>query len=165
MFKEILLKELKLNPFYEIGEKWMLVTPSAERINPMTASWGGMGVLWHKNVVFVFMRPTRFTYKLMEENDYFTLTFFDEEYKDILTYCGTKSGFDVDKIKETGLTKVESDGFIYFEEADLVYCCKKIYFDDIKSANFLDKEIDTYYPKKDYHRMYVGEIVKVLKKV
>ncbi|MGA1845768.1 flavin reductase [Deferribacter abyssi] len=164
MFKEVLSRELKLNPFYEIGEKWMLVTLSAEKINPMTASWGGMGVLWHKNVVFIFVRPTRFTYNLLVENDYFTLTFYDEKYRDILKYCGTESGFNVDKIKETGLTTLESNGFIFFKEASLVYCCKKIYFDDIKSANFLDKKIDSYYPKKDYHRMFVGEIVKILKK-
>lgn len=164
MFKKVNIKEVNFNPFTEINDRWMLITPTAEKVNPMTASWGGFGILWHKNVVYTFIRPTRYTFELMEKTEYFTLSFFDEESRDVLNYCGTKSGYDVDKVKETGLSVIKDDNFIYFDEADTVYCCRKLYFTDLNPSNFLDKEIETFYPKKDYHRMYIGEIIKVLQK-
>jgi flavin reductase (DIM6/NTAB) family NADH-FMN oxidoreductase RutF len=84
-------------------------------------------------------------------------------HKNILTYCGTHSGKNVDKIKESGLVPLETNrGNIYFEQAKLVIECSKLYFDDIRPGNFLDKLIDKNYPKKDYHRMYIGKVVKCL---
>ncbi|BAI80899.1 conserved hypothetical protein [Deferribacter desulfuricans SSM1] len=165
MFKKVNIKEVNFNPFTEINDRWMLITPTVEKVNPMTASWGGFGILWHKNVVYTFIRPTRYTFELMEKTEYFTLSFFDEEYRDVLNYCGTKSGHDIDKVKETGLSVVKDDNFIYFEEAEAVYCCKKLCFADLNPSNFLEDEIETFYPKKDYHRMYIGEIVHLIKKI
>ncbi|OGS25809.1 MAG: flavin reductase [Elusimicrobia bacterium RIFOXYB2_FULL_48_7] len=161
-FKEVKPELIKDNAFKLIGKDWMLVTAGKiDKFNMMTASWGALGVLWNKNVCFCFIRPGRHTYKFMEDNDYFTICVFDEKYRDILNFCGSKSGRDVNKMTATKLTAVKSGlGNVYFSEARLVIECKKIYFQDINPKQFLDPKIDGNYPNKDYHRMYIGEIVK-----
>ena len=163
MFKEINPNDMDANVFELIGKTWMLITAGdKESFNTMTASWGGMGVLWNKNVVFCFIRPQRYTYEFMEKNNTFTLSFFSECFRDALKLCGSKSGRDLDKVKATGLIPVNADGGIYFEQADTVFVCKKIYSQDINPSNFLDANIAKNYPNNDYHRMYVGEIEKIL---
>jgi flavin reductase (DIM6/NTAB) family NADH-FMN oxidoreductase RutF len=163
MFKEIDPEKINNNPFELIGKDWMLITAGTpESYNTMTASWGGLGVLWDRKICFCVVRPTRHTYSFMEKHDLYTLSFLEEQYRDILTYCGTKSGRDVNKIADTGLTPVFGRGTTYFAEAKLVLECKKIYLQDIKPDKFLDSTIDEFYPKKDYHRMYIGEIVRCL---
>jgi flavin reductase (DIM6/NTAB) family NADH-FMN oxidoreductase RutF len=99
----------------------------------------------------------------MEKSDFFTVSFFGEEHRAALEYCGSHSGRDVDKTKATGLTPVRSDsGAVYFAEARIVLECRKIYFQDIDPANFVDPTIADNYPARDYHRMYVGQIVKCM---
>ncbi len=161
--REIRPESLAENPFSLIGRDWMLVTAGTmEGFNTMTASWGGMGVLWDRSVCFIFIRPTRYTYEFIERSDSFSLSFFEEKYRKALQFCGSHSGRDTDKIKGTGLTPFAESGVIAFKEARLVIACRKIYFQDILPANFLDSSIDKMYAKKDYHRMYVGEITKCL---
>ena len=131
-------------------------------INTMTASWGAMGVLWNKNVFFCFVRPQRYTHEFTEESDKISISFFGEEYRDSLTFCGRNSGRDCDKVKESGLTAAEFEESIGFEESEITVLCRKLYYQDIKPEGFVDKKIDSEcYAAKDYHRMYVGEIVKV----
>ncbi|OPY60060.1 MAG: Flavoredoxin [Syntrophorhabdaceae bacterium PtaU1.Bin034] len=164
-FRTIEPEQVKDNPFKLIGKDGMLVTAGeAGSFNTMTASWGGLGVLWARNVCFSVVRPTRYTYTFLEKSDSYTLCFFEEKYKDVLTFCGTKSGRDVDKIAKTGLTPVVDDGPIYFEEARLVFQCRKLYFQDIIPGNFKDRDIEAFYPDKDYHRWYVGEITRCLER-
>ena len=165
--KKVDPKSLDQNVFSAIGDQWMLLTAGDKTgANTMTASWGGMGVLWNKNVVTVYVRPQRYTYEFMEKGDYFTIAFFGEEWRDALKLCGAKSGRDIDKVKECGFTLAYGAGDApYFAEAQLVLVCKKLYFDDIEPGHFLAADIDEKnYPNKDYHTMYVGEIVGVLKK-
>ena len=148
------------NVFKLIGTDWMLVTSGTlEKWNTMTASWGTLGILWGKSICICFVRDTRFTYEFMNNNDLFTLSFFHESERAALNYCGTKSGRDVDKAKETGLVPVEIDGSVTFEQSRLVMVCKKIYNQDIDPENFIDPSIHSHYAEKDYHRMYIGEIV------
>lgn len=165
-FKKIGVKDITNNIFDLIGDKWMLITGGDESgYNMMTASWGGAGVLWQKAVTFSFVRPQRYTRKFMDYGKYYTLTFYGEKYRDMLYLCGAKSGRDVDKTKESGLhARYSTDGAVYFEEAELVIVCKKIYFDDFEPENFLAPEIAATYENGDYHRMYIGEIVEVLSK-
>ena len=139
----------------------MLVTAGEiESFNTMTASWGGFGILWNKPVVFCFVRPVRHTYIFMEKSGYFTASFFGKEYLEALNFCGKYSGRDVDKIKATGLTPISSPaGSVYFNEARLLLECRKLYFSDIDPENFMLPEININYPKADYHRMYIGEII------
>jgi flavin reductase (DIM6/NTAB) family NADH-FMN oxidoreductase RutF len=143
-----------------LAEQWMLITPGVPgRWNTMTASWGGFGHLWDMDVAFVFVRPSRHSYGFMEKEEGFTLSFFDEKHRKALDICGSKSGRNTDKAKEAGITPVNSPGgSVYFAEARLVIECRKIYFQDINPGNFLDTSIAGNYPKKDYHRMYIGEV-------
>ena len=163
-FVEIAPEEWEANAFQKIGRDWMLITAGDRRsVNTMTASWGGLGVLWNANVCFAFVRPTRYTYEFMEREDTFSLSFFDRGYRQALQLCGRVSGRDRDKIAEAGLTVCHDERAPYFAEAETVLVCRKIYVQDLDPAHFLDPTIATHYTD-DYHRVYVGEIVKVLRR-
>ncbi len=163
IFTETNPELLQDNTFKLIGKDWMLITAGEpESFNIMTASWGGLGVLWEKKVAFCFVRPTRHTYQFIEQSSRFTLSFFEDQHRKILSFCGSHSGRDTDKLKATGLTSIRDMEFVYFTEARLVLACRKIYAQDIDPSFFLDPRIETMYPQKDYHRMYVGEIEKCL---
>ena len=163
-FKEIKPEELNFNPFTRIGSDWMLLTAGTEdKFNTMTASWGGAGVFWGKPAVTCYIRPQRYTKEFLDREEYFTLTFFDEEYRKALSLCGSKSGRDVDKIKECGFTVKAGEGDApYIAEAELVLVCRKLYWQDMDPSHFVDGQIEQHYPQKDYHRMYIGEIVEAL---
>jgi flavin reductase (DIM6/NTAB) family NADH-FMN oxidoreductase RutF len=164
-FRDLAPEHLSDNPFRLIGADWMLITAGRpERFNTMTASWGGLGVLWERKVCFIFIRPTRYTYEFVERSETFTLSFFYEDHRKELLFCGTHSGRNTDKMKGTGLTPVTRDGSVYFDEARLVLLCRKIHSQDIDPERFLDPTIGSLYPQKDYHRMYVGEITRCLVK-
>lgn len=163
---EISPREIDKNAIRLISEDWALLTAGDEKgWNTMTVSWGGVGELWAKDVTFVFVRPQRYTKEFIDNSDYFTLSFFDESYKNALRICGAKSGRDIDKAKETGLTPAFSDGTTYLEEAKLVILCKKLAAQDMDPECILDKKIiEDNYKASDFHTCYVGEIIKVLKK-
>ena len=152
------------NVFKLIDKDWMLVTAGTmESFNMLTASWGGLGILWEKEIAMCVIRPVRHTFEFMERHGVFTLTFFEEKYRPSLKLCGKKSGRDIDKAKEAGLTPVEGrNGGIYFAEARLAFECRKLYWHDFDPAHFIDPKLNKFYPRKDYHRMYVGEIVSCL---
>jgi flavin reductase (DIM6/NTAB) family NADH-FMN oxidoreductase RutF len=167
------IKEFQGSPFDRIGGDWMLITAgNAENEkgnwNTMTASWGGLGVLWNKNVAIVFIRPSRRTFNFANDSDMFTLSFFDESYRSALELCGEKSGRDTDKAHAAGLMPVffsggAAGGAISFKEAKEIIVCKKIYTQDIDPALFFEPSIEKNYSGKDYHRMYIGEIVAYFK--
>lgn len=165
-FKKIDPTDISGNLIRKIGFEWMLITAgNKEKFNTMTASWGGMGFLWNKPVVFIFIRPQRFTYQFTEVNSYFTIHFFEEKYRNILDFCGSQSGKDVDKIAHTGLKVFESTkNNIYYEQSNLQMECRKLYFDDIDPVHFLDENIIRNYPKNDFHRFYIGEIVECIER-
>lgn len=165
-FLEISPKDFNENPFTLIGDRWMLITAGTKaKHNTMTASWGGLGVLWGKPVSTMYIRPQRHTLGFVEGSPFYSLCFFDEKYREALTFCGRNSGRDHDKDKETGLTPLFDQTAPYYEQADLVLICRKLYHQDFTPEGFIDPQVDAQnYPKKDYHRMFVGEIVKVLKK-
>ena len=155
--------EMEGNPFQMIDKQWMLITAGNESgANTMTASWGGLGILWHKPVSFAFIRPTRYTYEFTEREEYYSLCFFGEEYRDALKLCGTVSGRDRDKIAEAGLTLRYDAEAPYFDEAETVMICRKIAAQDMDPAGFIDTSVEKHY-HNDYHRIYTGEITKVLK--
>ena len=162
-FLETEPEALSDNVFSHIGRDWMLVTAGdKQHCNTMTASWGGLGVLWNANVAFVFVRPSRYTYAFMERERHFSLSFFGDGYRRALQLCGRESGRDGDKIAKAGLTPRFDCPAPYFDEAKQVLICRKMYTEDLDPARFFDPTIAAHYPNGDYHRMYVGEIVKVL---
>lgn len=166
MFHETDITKLTFNPFTKIDKEWMLITAGDEqKCNTMTASWGGLGVLWNKYVSFIFIRPQRYTLEFLEREDYYSLSFFGVENRAALNYCGSHSGRDGDKIKAAGLTPVYTEQAPYFEEAKTVFICRKLHGQKLDPSAFLDPTIDPkMYPQKDYHKLFVGEIVKVLEK-
>lgn len=157
------IRAIKESATVLFDEKWALITAgNKESFNTMTASWGGLGELWNKDVCFIFIRPQRYTYEFTEREEYFTVSFLPEECRKALTFCGRNSGRDCDKVKEAGLTPVEFEESMGFEESGITVLCRKLYHQDINPEGLADKSIDsTCYPDKDYHRMYIGEIVKV----
>ena len=158
--KKANIQELDMNAVRRIGEEWMLVTArKGDAVNTMTASWGGLGVLWGRPVATVYIRPQRYTKEFVDAGDSFTLTFFGGGRKKEMGYLGRVSGRDEDKIAESGLVLTKVEGQPTFEGADLVLVCHKLYEDDIKPELFKDPEIDgKWYPDRDYHRMYIAEI-------
>ena len=175
-FKEISPYELEGNFIDRIGNGWMLVTaakgcaasgdPCGTTYNTMTASWGGTGVLWGRPVAFVFIRPERHTFSFTEESDLMTLSFFGEEYRKALAFCGAKSGRDVDKAAECGLTPVfeeTDDGTAaYFDEADTVLVTRKLYARPLDRESFTDPSCLGFYENAGLHTVYVCEIEKAL---
>ncbi len=163
-FKKIKTAEIQGNVFNMIGEEWVLISAGTmDSYNMMTASWGTMGVLWNKDIFMCFIRPGRYTFEFMQKQNYFTANFLSGKYKDKLDYCGSHSGREVNKMKVSGLTPMQCEsGAVFFGESSLVLECEKIYFQDLDPLNFLDKSIERNYPLKDYHRIFIGEILSCL---
>lgn len=166
--KEISYKELNINPITKIADEWVaLVTgKSGDKINAMTLSWGEIGSLWgHSSgmpVVTIYVRPQRFSKILLDQEEYFTLCFFDNKKKE-LAYLGSHSGRNEDKIAKVGFHNVILKDYSYIEEASLVLVCKKIYRQTLKEECFIDKNIiEDCYSNKDFHDMYIAKIEKVL---
>ena len=164
MLKRMDPKALNENVFSMLADQWMLVTAGTpEKCNTMTASWGGLGVMWGKNVAYIVLRPQRYTKEFVDAGETFSLSVLDEEYRKTLNYLGTVSGRDEDKIAKAGLT-VEHEGKTpYFGEANTVLVCRKLYAQEFDPACFIDKSCEEKcYPNKDYHTMYIAEVEQVL---
>ncbi len=165
-FIEIKPKELNNSPFKMIGSDWMLVTAEKDsNVNTMTASWGGLGVMWNKDVSFIVIRPTRYTKEFIDNSDRFSLAFFNNSFKKQLTYLGTVSGRSEDKVSKSGLTTEYFNSTPYFREADTVIICKKLYSQKFGSEFFIENSLDEVnYPNKDYHTLYISEVENIFVK-
>ena len=166
-FRSINPQEIYDNPFKLFGSDWGLVTAgNPEGLNTMTVSWGGVGIMWNKPVTFTFIRPTRYTFEFLERNDLFTICFFDESYREALSFCGSKSGRNVNKVEETGLTPMfTEEGTPCFEQARMVLVCKKLYAQFLNEESVLGGEpVLKQYNGDEYHKMYISEILEVLTK-
>jgi flavin reductase (DIM6/NTAB) family NADH-FMN oxidoreductase RutF len=167
IFKSVNPEVLNEN-FFKLDNEWMLVTAGTpENFNTMTASWGTFGILWNKPVAICFVRPQRYTFGFAEKNEIFTLSFFEDQHKEVLNYCGTHSGKNVDKMAITGLKPLDTpEGGISFEQSRLIIECRKIYADFLKEDNFLRKSvIGQLYSRKDFHKFFIGEITGCFVKV
>jgi flavin reductase (DIM6/NTAB) family NADH-FMN oxidoreductase RutF len=166
MFQTIDPKKLTSNVFSMLDDQWTLISAGeANHCNTMTASWGGLGVLFHKNVATIYVRPQRYTFEFLEQYPEFTLSFFDEGFRPQLRLLGSKSGRDTDKLADSGLTlAMAGETAPYFQEANLVLVCRKLYYHDLEPLNFIDPSLAEFYEKQDYHRMYIGEIIQALVK-
>jgi flavin reductase (DIM6/NTAB) family NADH-FMN oxidoreductase RutF len=167
------IAEFPGSPGQRIGAEWMLITAGdltqgGGNWNTMTASWGGLGTLWSRDVAFMFIRPSRHTFGFANQSPVFTLSFFGGAHHEALVFCGEKSGRDTDKAGETGLTPIvfdetvegaEGASVIGFQEAREIIICRKLYTHDFDPARFLDPpSIEKAYQGKDYHRLFIGEI-------
>lgn len=162
--KEITTLDINENVFKQIGKDWMLVGASKDgKSNAMTASWGGLGVMWGADVAFVFIRETRYTKEFIDATDMLSLSFFGDDEKEMLSYMGKVSGRDEDKIEKMNLSLVDGYDVPVFENAKMTLVCKKMYVQEMNEESFVDKEqIDKWYADGNYHTMYVVRIEKVL---
>ena len=178
-FKEIKVEDLNINPCQLIGREWMLIAAGKENsYNVMTASWGHIGALWGEHVngkptVEIFVRPSRYTDCFIDNNECFSLSFFKKEYQKDLSYIGSHSGRDENKIAKTHLTTLFIDNVPAFEEAKMIIIARKLYKGKIEKDGFIDKSIikDFYdtdsghaYNNDSYHNVYIGEILKIFVK-
>lgn len=168
-FSETDPRALDLNPFAAIGDRWMLITAGDENgSNTMTASWGGMGIFWGKPAAVAMIRQSRYTKKFVDDSELFTLSFYPDDKKQALAFCGSKSGRDFakdEKAKQAGLTALYLDGTTAYEEAELILVCKKMYRSDLAPDGFIDRSIlDAQYKDGDIHTVYVAEIIAAYKK-
>ncbi len=165
LFTPLALEALTDNLFTRIGKDWMLVTAAKPdgSWNTMTASWGMAGILWNKPVSVCFVRPQRYTDEFVRASDRLTLSFFGEEMRDALKFCGTKSGRDYDKAAETGLVPyvLPSNG-VTFAQAQLVFDCRRLYNGALEKSGFLDPSLFSHYPEDDFHHVYICEIERCL---
>ena len=162
-FRKIAPEELQGNIIKMISQDWMLITAgNAEKANMMTASWGGAGVLYNKPVAICFINPARYTYGIMEKSETFTLTFYPGEYKDVLKYCGTKSGRDEDKIKGSGLTPMYTEnGAVAFSQACVIIECRKMLSQSLMLDSIENEQERNKRAMQPMHKMYIGEILNV----
>ncbi len=146
--------------------QWMLLTSgdfAAGQFNTMTVGWGSLGAVWGRPFAQVLVRQVRYTFEFMEQYDTFTLCAFPTRYRKGLQLLGAQSGRDGDKIAQVGLTPIASAQVATpaFDEAELVIECRKIYWDDLDPAHFLDPDIERHYSNKHYHRIYLGQVLEI----
>ena len=155
--------EFKTDIFAQYDKKWALLTAGNESsFNTMTISWGGLGTLWNKPVATVYVRESRYTHEFMDNNDYFTVSFYLEEYKKILGVLGAKSGRDMDKMKDSGLTPVKAGESVSFKEAEVTLLCKKLFRQQLDVKNMPEDIAESLYADNDMHDMYIGEVVEII---
>jgi len=163
--KENVRMQFETEIFSQFNDKWALLSAgSKERHNTMTISWGGMGTLWFKPVVTVYVKPCRHTCHYMNDNEYFTVSFYPEEYKKALMLMGSMSGRDTDKDAVSGLTVKDLGQAVTYEEAEVTLLCKKIYFQDMERPNMPKDVVGQHYTTEEPHRMFIGEVVEVIGK-
>lgn len=162
--KEIKHELFNENAFNMIGKDWLLITAEKDgKVNTMTASWGGIGILWNKKVAYIFIRPQRYTKEFVDSADRLSLSVLPNSYRKELTYLGRVSGRDEDKIAKANLNLKTYEDVPYFEEARLTLIGRKLYAQSLEESSFIEKNIiETCYPEKDYHTMYVVEIETIL---
>ena len=165
-FHEINPDKFIQSPFHLIGKVWQLIAAEKDgKVNARTASWGGLGVMWGKNAAYIVIRPQRYTKEFVDSAQTFSLSFFGDCYRDMLTYMGTTSGRGEDKIAETELSVLYDGKTPYFAEATAVMLCKKMYAQNMLPECFIDTAArDKWYPERDYHTLYIAEVEKILLK-
>ncbi|NLF21099.1 MAG: flavin reductase family protein [Clostridiaceae bacterium] len=163
------LEDLDLNAWQAFGEDWVAIAAGGRKhANAMTASWGSIGVVWGKPAVTIYMRPQRYTRGFVEKKGRFSINFLPAgpESRKALRYIGEVSGRDEDKLANAGLTLAIVDKTPVLEQADLVLNCRVMYRSQIESNKFIDREFSKkLYPEKDYHYVYVGEIISAYRLV
>ncbi|MBQ5675377.1 MAG: flavin reductase family protein [Lachnospiraceae bacterium] len=164
VFQPIPVDLFECNPFNKIGKEWALITAGdKDKVNTMTVSWGGMGVMWGKNVFFLFIRDSRYTKEFIDNNSFLSVSFLGEEYREALNYCGSHSGRKENKIQNAGLTVGYKMGIPYIDEADAVVIGQKLSATRLTEDSFLTPDIaKKWYQDGDMHTMYILEVMDIM---
>ena len=158
------MKAFNTEIFTQFDNTWgLLCAGTMEHHNAMSISWGGMGTLWNKPVVTVYVNPLRYTYQFMEANEYFTVSFLPAELKKAHGVMGAKSGRDTDKDKEAHLTPVQAGESVTYAEAEVTLLCRKIYYDDFEIDRVPADVVEEHYITEPVHRMYIGEVIDIIR--
>ncbi len=156
--------EFTTDIFKVFDKQWALLTAgNADNFNTMTISWGGMGTLWNKPVATVYVRTSRYTHDFMDGNEYFSISFYPEQYRKTLVVLGSKSGRDMDKMKESGLTPKQTGQTMTFEEAEVTVICRKLFKQRLDSDNIPEDIVKALYSGDAAHDMYIGEVVDIIR--
>ena len=163
-WKEIQPEQWKESAFERIGKRWMLVgTPAGGRANAMTASWGGFGVLWGRPVVYLWVRPERFTHTMIEEGHCFSVNFLPEGMEEVYHICGSVSGREVDKAARCRLTVRQQEGIPYFAESETAALCRLLYQQPMMAGGYCDYPLlEATLQKGNLHTLFIGEIKALL---
>ena len=139
----------------------LLVSGTLEKPNVMTIGWGLMGRLWGKDVFMVAVRPSRYTFGLIEERGEFTVNVPAKGMEKTVAFCGSRSGRDVDKFKGCDITASKSEhiGTPIVEECPINYECRVIYKERLVPGRVPEKDKKEWYPNGDFHTIYFGEIL------
>lgn len=158
--------EFKAGVFTQFDKKGALLSAGPkDDHNTMTISWGSMGTLWHKPTVTVYVRPSRFTHKFMNEYEYFTVSFLPDNMRDALMKMGTITGrHKTDKDALAGLTVKDLGEAITYEEAEITFLCRKIYSADMLTMHMPVDVVDEFYTPEEPHTMYIGEVIEIIEK-
>ena len=159
--------EHQLSGFQWFRDAQLLCAGNKEKSNAMTIGWGGIGTLWRKTALTVYVAEKRYTKEFMDNSEYFTVMSFDVQDSKVLNYMGTKSGRDGDKAQALGLhTAYTANGTPYYTEATMVIECKMMYaapFDPQGFKSDVPKQMYANFPA-GIHTMYIGEVVNAWKK-
>ena len=156
-------RKLAEDVFQMINKKWALVAAGTlEAYGCMTVAWGGFGALWVKPVITVYIKPSRNTHDYLMNNEYFSVSFFAEAYRDDLITMGTLSGRNCNKVSMTSLTPIAAGNSVAFSQASTVYLCKKIYWQRLDVKNVPEEIRRKYYEGEEPHTMFIGEIVETM---
>ncbi len=160
--KKIEIDNLKLDFINEMQKSALLLSGTKNNYNMMTIGWALEGILWSKKVIMVFVKPSRYTHKFMEENEYFTINFFNNHYLNELKLLGTTSGRDYDKLDLVGFHLLDLNESLGLIEADKIIKLKKIYTDKFNENDVLNEVFNKYYKCEEPHSFYIGEIIEVI---
>ena len=156
--------EFSTDIFSQFDKKWALLTAgNKDSFNTMTISWGGLGTIWNKPVATAYVRTSRYTHEFMDKEDYFTISFYPDSYKKVLGVLGSKSGRDMDKMKDSGLNPKVLDKSVTFEEAEVTLVCRKLFMQQLDINNIPEDIVNTYYLDDAPHDMYIGEVIEIIK--
>ena len=154
--------DITINPHDYIANGWALLTAgNKDHFNVMTINWGSFGFLWNKSICTVYVKPIRYTFEFLMENDYFTISFLPEEYKKDMLIIGTKSGRDLDKLALTSLTPESLGDTMTYKEANRTIVLKKIYASPFVKQEVPDFAHEKYYQEEAEHYMFIGEVVGI----
>ncbi|HJN14207.1 MAG TPA: flavin reductase family protein [Armatimonadota bacterium] len=134
------------------------------RPNPMTIGWGAIGSVWGKPVWTILVRPSRYTYGCLEHTGDFTVCVPPDSMDGVAMVCGTKSGRDMDKMADQGLTALRSETVRSpgIDECAIIYECRVVQKADCDPSTFDESILSGAYPSGDFHRIHFGEIQRVI---
>ena len=139
----------------------LLTAGDRESCNTMTIGWCGLGRIWNLPACTVYVRPERYTYEFMENQEYFTVSVPALADHDRMKVFGTRSGRDTDKLAEAGMTLAYTDsGVPYIAGSEWVLVCRKLYAQDLQPEHLTDDRPERFYQGEGWHRMYIGEVVE-----